>query len=612
MEKVAHPSSPLSSSSDVVYRSLLQTDCFPFAYASTSAQRGVNMDRITKGIVDEFRESQSLQKLPDDKAFERLCNHCIVSREIEEFNVEDVSTGGGGDGGIDGLAIIVNNAIITTIDEIEDAAARSKYLDVTFIFVQAKTSDRFSASDVGTFAFGVKDFFSETPKLIHNDFITRAHKVQMAVFGRGSLFSRGKPHCKLFYVTTGKWLNDANVSARLQQGKADLEQLQLFKTVEVSALGADELHGLYQRTKHHFSVEFTFQNRVVLPEIADVSQAHIGVLPAKEFLRLIVDEGGALRRSLFYDNVRDYQGNTNIVNEQIALTLDSKSERGRFHVLNNGVTVVSKSLRNIGGHKFVIEDYQIVNGCQTSHVVYAMCAGNELAADAVHVPVKIIETTNDSITTAIIKATNSQTEVRREQLEALSGFQKKLEAFFETFKGDQRLFYERRLGQYGADSSVRKVRVITMLQLVKAFGSMFLDEPHRVTRSPSAVIDKLGKDIFSPDHHPLPYYVSAFAHYKIESLFRNQVLEPRYKSARYHILMAVRHMAAKVEMPYLNSKKMESYCGPILNVLWDEESAVDTFVKAARKVDRLSGGDLDNDELRTQPFVVKLLDRLGT
>ena len=111
-----------------------------------------------------------------------------------------------------------------------------------------------------------------------------------------------------------------------------------------------------------------------------------------------------LRRSLFYDNVRDFQ-DFNVVNEQIRETL----EYGVFAVpsrfSNNGVTIVTRQLTTTG-NKFVMEDYQIVNGCQTSHVLYRE---REHITDDVHVPVKVIATTDDDLTNAVIRATDSQT-----------------------------------------------------------------------------------------------------------------------------------------------------------------------------------------------------------
>jgi hypothetical protein len=67
--------------------------------------------------------------------------------------------------------------------------------------------------------------------------------------------------------------------------------------------------------------------------------------------------------SIFYDNVRHWQ-EWNAVNREIKNTLESPNKK-LLPLLNNGVTIVAKRV-NPTGDKFLIEDYQIVNGCQTS------------------------------------------------------------------------------------------------------------------------------------------------------------------------------------------------------------------------------------------------------
>ena len=201
------------------------------------------------------------------------------------------------------------------------------------------------------------------------------------------------------------------------------------------------------------------------------------MLPASEYLSLITDDAGNIRKPLFYDNVRDFQGD-NAVNREIKATLDDPTGQQRFVILNNGVTLVARDLRTTG-NKFAVSDYQIVNGCQTSHVIYneRQEIGNET-----FIPIKVIATSDEDIISSIITATNRQTEVTADDLFAMSGFQKKLEALYESFPGKKKLFYERRSKQYAAVDGIEKVRIIDKKQQVRAFAAMFLDDPHRAAR----------------------------------------------------------------------------------------------------------------------------------
>jgi hypothetical protein len=403
----------------------------------------------------------------------------------------------------------------------------------------------------------------------------------------------------LYYVCPGTWVGDEHLEGRIALEVAAINDLGLFATdgVEVNPIDADRLHSIYRDTQHRVSSEFQFPSRAVLPEMENVTEAYLGVLPASEYLGLVVDDTGQLRRSLFYDNVRDFQ-DFNVVNQQIKETLESDS-RGNFALLNNGVTIVARQLTTTG-NKFVMEDYQVVNGCQTSHVLYRE---RDHITDEVHVPVKVIVTTDDDLTNAVIRATNSQTPIGAEDLQALSEFQKKLEAFYAAFPEDQRLYYERRSKQYEGVPGVEKVRIVTRGAQIRAFASMFLDEPHRAGRYFSTLLKEIGERIFAADHRLEMYYVSAFAQYKLEYLFRSRSLDAKFKPARYHLPMALRHGVLGSTLPPFNSRDMQRHCAKLSELLHDEKASLEAFAAASLAISEAAGSeDLNRDLVRTQSF----------
>lgn len=286
---------------------------------------------------------------------------------------------------------------------------------------------------------------------------------------------------------------------------------------------AVEIQRLYHETKNKLSTTITFQNRITLPDIDGVKEAYLGVVPFQEFIKLIQDENQTIH-SIFDDNVRDFQGE-NAVNKKIKETLKN-GKFDLFCVLNNGVTVVATSLIP-AGNRFTLRDYQIVNGCQTSNILHE--CQKLLGVDSVNVPVKIIVTESDDIKTEITLATNSQTEVRTEQLESLSVFQKHLELYFHAEKGAIKLYYERRSQQYNSFPEVKRTQIISIPIQIKSFASMFLDSPHLVTGYYGTIVKKFKGQIFSNDHKFLPYYVSALCYYRIEQFFRSGELTPEFK-----------------------------------------------------------------------------------
>ncbi len=142
------------------------------------------MDRITKSLLDAFRAEQCLPAgTPESEAFELFANYCVVSdAHDEEFDVSDVHTGGGDDLGLDGIAIVVNGVLVNSVEEVEDLLAINGYLDVSFVFVQAKGGGKFSSDQIAIFFDGVDEFFSATPKLAMNGKVANARDIMSVIY----------------------------------------------------------------------------------------------------------------------------------------------------------------------------------------------------------------------------------------------------------------------------------------------------------------------------------------------------------------------------------------------------------------------------------------------
>ena len=505
------------------------------------------MDRITKSLLTEFSTTASLTSLDEAAQFDHLAAYLSVSRYLaESVDITDVMTGKGGD-----IATIVNGVLVTDPEMVSELVEINGYLDVTFIFVQADRGAGFDTAKLGQFAFGVRDFFAEEPKLVRNESITLAAEVMDAVYSQSSKL-RQNPECHLYYVTTGRWVGDANLEGRRSAEVADLHALGIFSDVDLTPIGADEIRTLYVESKATISREFSFPDRIVAPEMPGVHDAYIGLLPGQEFISLLDDGNGQIMRSIFYENVRDWQ-EYNPVNSDIRSSLESDVERSRFALMNNGVTIIAASLK-VTGNRFTINDYQIVNGGQTSHVLFDC---RESIDSTVNVPLRLIATDDEDVVASIVRATNRQTAVKEEQLLALSEFQKKLEMFFATFDREQRLYYERRSKQYNSSSDVEKTRIVTLQSSIRSYASIFLEEPHSTTRNYRLLRERLGATIFGPDHKLLPYYYAASLLYRLEFLFRNGQIDSKLKPARYHILMAAHLLAAPGPPPPPNSNAID-------------------------------------------------------
>ncbi|MEL6439330.1 MAG: AIPR family protein [Cyanobacteria bacterium J06621_8] len=418
---------------------------------------------------------------------------------------------------------------------------------------------------------------------------------------------RENPTCKTYYITTGiRNKDDKNVEAVVETYKKDLISLNLFETVEANVVDANELGKLYRKTKNPVSAKITFVSKVALPEVEGIDESFYGVLPFSEFRKLIIDENGNIR-SVFDDNVRDFQGKKNPVNSSIKETLDGPNP-SLFSVLNNGITIVADSVKS-SANTLTLSDYQIVNGCQTSNVLYENRKNKQI--QNISIPVRLIATRNEEIRALITVSTNNQTAIKKEQLSAMSDFQKNLQHYYATIEGDGKLYYERRAKEYNSDRKVVKRRIITIANQLKSFSSMFNKDPHQVTTYFGKLaknIGEPGRNLFEPDHCFAPYYLSGLTYYRLDSLFNSSDIEKRFKKVRFYLIMLVPLIASSEDLPPLNSRrKTDKYCDPIIKKLNDPEKCRKIFLTAVKIISESEAAIDDKQSLKSRAMTDQIL-----
>ena len=552
------------------------------------------MNQIIESYLRDFCKEYGLDELKQSEAFEHFVNHCIVSRlHSERFSIEDVSVGGKGDSSIDGIAILVNENLVSSTEEIDDLNTALHRLDVKFVFIQSKTSSGFDLGDISKFIHGVRDFFKAEPSRALNTEIKNFFELKQHVYSRCRDMEEN-PVIQMYYVTTGKWTEDQNLLSVINDGIQDLRQTDLFSQKEEGIkfipVDADYLQNMCKEIGNKITTEINFERHTILPRIDKIQEAYIGILPCNEYLKLICRTDKTLQKNLFFDNVRDFQGK-NSVNSKIDETIRNPERKGSFVLLNNGITIVAKSINKTGTY-FKIKDYQIVNGCQTSHILYE---NHKLLDDNVYLPIKLIVTADEEITNQIIEATNSQTEVKTEAFWSLRPFNKKLEQFYDSFNNDEgrehRLYYERRSKQYNAaNTSVDNYKVISTATQVKCFLAMFLNEPHSTCRYYGEILTNNNKKIFVDSHSFYPYYLSAYTFYRLEKFRRTAKIDQSCKHFKYQMLMVFRLLALpelKIEVNLTNDKKSEKYFLEMQKILRDDKKVLNLFQEAKSIIDKV-------------------------
>jgi len=433
------------------------------------------LDKIIKGYLMDFKQDHSITSLDDSKAFEMFVNYTVLSRFTPiSADLESMDTGQGDDYHMDGVAILVNGSLITTGSELTGLLKNRSNISVDFIFTQAKTGPKLDMGELLKFGHGVRAFFSQDTQKPMTEQIARLIDVKDAVYDESIKFLNS-PECHLFFAYTGDLYEDPNIENARQEIEKDLVETNLFSRVGLQLVDRDRLKVYYRELKNKSVKEIEIGQYCDIPPIKFVRESLLGVASAKAFVNLIKDEDGKLSRGIFFENVRDFQGMNN-VNQEIYNTLKDVKLSDRFCILNNGVTIVARELLK-RGKVFRLTDFQIVNGCQTSNILFN---SKELLSDDVFLPVRIIVTDDVDLVSEIVYANNRQTVVVQEAFNSLTTFHKNLEEYYRACRGPQGkavLYYERRSKQYSGQE-VKPVDIVTPSLQIKSFIAVFLEEPH--------------------------------------------------------------------------------------------------------------------------------------
>lgn len=540
------------------------------------------MDKITCSFLEEFVTSYGFEKLSESTQFEHFCNYCTLSAEtgVVGIDIQDMYTGESAQG-IDGLAIDVNGSIVSCIDDIELLIKQNKRLDVRFIFVQAKTEEKFDNKEIGNFLSFVNSFFSQnatavfcTPEM--QNFI----EMKEYIYNNSKYMKSSNPSVVMYYISLGKWNEkDTSLNAVIDVQKNSLEQTNLFSNISFIPCDAQKLQSMYRKSSQQLSAKFVFTRQVMMFSDENGDCGYSGILPFKEFKKIICEDNGAIKK-VFEDNIRDYLGEKNYVNSAIEETV-YQGKRSSFCMLNNGITIVARSAISVGD-TMTIDDYQIVNGCQTSHVLYSN-RDNDKINDLL-IPVKIIVTEDEDLKNKITKATNNQTSITKEQLEALSSYQKTLEEYYKTFSSEEdRLYYERRAGQYRSET-IPKNRIVSIRSQIKNASSMFNDKPHDAAGHYSALLKDVGTKLFKKDDRPSMYYTSSLALFRLSTLIKTKVIDNKYGRAKYHMIMLFKYMMKSTIPKYSNAKRMDALCEEMQRILNDPVKCAEYFTEIANYI----------------------------
>ncbi len=550
------------------------------------------LNKILVGIMKGFSEKKSLIEMEENKLYEYLTNYLVISKfhpeafsDPQDLPLVDVDNGSMF--GLDSIAFIINDNLVTSKEDIEQYA-KSKTLDVKIIFIQTKIEESYDTGSILKTLKATQSFLGDGKLLEDNENIKNAKDIYEAIldFKYSRFLNSRSPEIHIYYVTAGKDCDVDIIFNICEEEKKLIERTYTeIKKVNTYVLGSNYIIDAFNELENRIEVQLSFKNNLSLDRISQVEQSYLGYVSGEDFLGIITDKQGNLRRKLFYENVRDFQGEENSVNKEISKTINTKVLRDKFVLLNNGITIVAKHFKSLGSNTYEMRDFQIVNGCQTSNEIFL---GRKYVSEIL-VPIKIIHTTDLDLISMIVKATNKQTPVPDEAFIALEHYHKLLQETFEAYSKEMpiQIFYERRSGEFDfLEKSYYQYQIVNLHSLIRAITCVYFQDTYVVyNNNPANILRSRLTRLFRDDHKIEIYYIANYLLALLVKLKHKGILNDDVYSPRFYYIMIVKQLLAGKYSKYdLTSKDVEKEAKSIISKLKQNQREVEESFFNARKI----------------------------
>jgi len=512
---------------------------------------------IDYSILGSNSSSKTHQKALQYEYFVNSIEYYTIQKVIDSEEIKSISTGDLR--GIDGMYVILNNQFIgfpekddtdfylDWKDRIIEIIDESSKIDAKFVFVQSKSSkielDKFKGV-----CDAVYDVFNDEPSDLHSN-----KQIQSVKF----LYEKicAKEHnleldVKICAINKDirsleSTLSENQWSLAIAKQKRDLKSI-IFSTVNINLKSGqdylEKLEGILAPNQRDYPIK-DLKDRFI--EITnEKATCFIGYLNLDEINELITTDDGDLD-DVFFDNIRYFEGfgEEDSVNSKIFKSLSHNDNI--FHLLHNGITITAHSKHfNPQNGNLEIKAFSIINGCQTSNVIYEWVKENSHRSEylkTVNIPVKIIITGNTDLRALITETANTANEVKTIQLISITDEAKVVQNMFtkEVRSGD-RLYYERLSNQYPEVGESYKIQTT---DLFRSYYSTFGVAPHKLTvgyggfeRDMLKRKDFLGTKNNGQTKQDLrSYYISSIAFNYLERFLRSKY--PYLLSLKHHFLL---------------------------------------------------------------------------
>lgn len=207
--------------------------------------------------------------------------------------------------------------------------------------------------------------------------------------------------------------------------------------------------------------------------------------------------------SLFEENIRSYLGVRVRANKRMNETINKREDAVYFPFLNNGITIICEEL-NIpkqpqnDEYLLPIKQPQIVNGLQTSWVLFENYKRDSNLLKDVFVNIRVYETKEKELIEKITDATNTQTPINYRDKISNKDFNKFTKAMF----NNANINYITKRGEVFSRENVKFSEAVESETVIKFWFATFYEEPQTAKNSIASVLQKIF-DASTYEQHPL-------------------------------------------------------------------------------------------------------------
>ena len=412
--------------------------------------------------------------------------------------------GGGGDGGVDAMYFFVDGELVT-----DTSPQRNSATETTVLVFQVKEGDGFSPQAITK----LKDFADDLLNIgksesnYHSIYKPELLKLMHLFKTRfQALMGGGMPDLDIqfFYISKKDVATNDECNIREDELKQTVKTLINKSQYSFSFVNATALWNyIDDRPKKKITLTLA-QAPLPTPE------GYIGLVNLSDYYEFLKDKQkpGQLNKTIFDSNVRSFWPKTPI-NKDISKTLSTPTTSAEFWLLNNGIAVLASEINTAGYLLLEITDPQIVNGLQTSRLIYDYYhSGQPPTPDTRRILVRVIKLQDEPKRDSVIRCTNNQNKMPVEALRATESIHREIEMFF-TGKN---LYYDRRKGYY---KELRKpiADIVSILDVLQAMLSCLIGRPDHARGRPREYFGDKRQypydEIFGQDKYNLTIYYNS-------------------------------------------------------------------------------------------------------